>query len=189
MLHALLHAVAPPFRTMEIKESYTQARNAAGEKAAIIENSSHHGEQSLVFIYFNMSTPGLSWQSFKDALPNKLQRITRLHRTKSGNAVLVFRSSQPQHDYLRLASYEKTEVIVLMGGTTLWGDRLREHLLNLDLKLQELPVLHEADETLLLKFLTLMAQASGLHVAMKNNTTGTPAAESAPAETETEIHV
>jgi hypothetical protein len=172
---------------MIITDNYTQTRNAAGEKAAIIENLSHHGGQSLVYVYFNMSTPGLSWQSFKDALPNKLERRTRLHRTKSGNAVLVFRSSHPQHEYLRLASYEKTEVIVLIGGTTLWGDRLREYLVNQDLKLQELPVLDETDETHLLKFLTLMAQASGLHVAMKNDTTGTPATESTASEIHNQI--
>lgn len=103
-----------------------------------------------------------------------------LHKTKSGNAVLVFRSSHPHHEHQRLASLEETEVIALMGETTMWGNRLREHLLAMDLKLNELPVLHQTDETDLYRVLTLMAEVTDLRVNMNIPPNGTPTAELRP---------
>lgn len=161
--------------------------HADGSKAAFPESASHPGGPSLVFIYIDMTAPGLSWQNISAVVPDSLERATCLHQAKSGNAILAFRSARAHRGYQRLASYGQNEVMVMMDETTLWGNQLSEHLIHLGFKLHELPVLSKDHESQLLKFLTILAKGSGLHVALQNDATDTPTAES--AQIETEIHV
>lgn len=165
---------------MFISKQITETRNPAGENPSFAANPPLQGGSSLTFIYFNMSALGLPWQSLENLLPDNFGNCMCLHKTKSGNAVLVFRSSHPHHEHQRLASLEETEVIALMGETTMWGNRLREHLLAMDLKLNELPVLHQTDETDLYRVLTLMAEVTDLRVNMNIPPNGTPTAELRP---------
>jgi hypothetical protein len=178
-----------PFAIMEITETHTQTRNAAGEKAAANVTPSSEGEINTVFIYIDLSAPGLSWDYLNSSVPDYLKSETYVHRTQSGNAVLAFRSAQPAHDHLRLASHGRTEVIALMNDSTLWGSRMRERLVGLGFNPQELPALKESDEAFLIKLMTAMARAVGLHVAMKNDTLGVPATKSAKAEAQTKTHI
>jgi len=176
-------------KIMDLTYHNRQARNAAGEKAAISENPSQQGGLSLAFIYFDMNKLGLSLQNLRDCLSDWLERYGRLHlTTQSGNAVLVFRAPQPYHEYQRLASHGQTEAIVLMGGATIWGDHLYKNLLQLDSQLQELPVVPETEEKSLLKLVNLIAQGVGLQVAMKSKIIGEQTAKSAQAETQTKTH-
>jgi hypothetical protein len=169
---------APSMQAPKKTHAYHTPENAA---------ASPPGGSTLVFIYVDMTSPGLTWKNLNLALPDYLASAACLHQTKSGNAILAFQSSHARRGYQRLASYGQTEVMVMMDDTTLWGDRLSEHLTSSGLKFYELPVMSRDHEKQLLKFLTLMAQASGLHVAMKNDTPGTPATESTASEIQTQI--
>jgi hypothetical protein len=154
-------------------EQHTHHPYASGERAAFTKSASHRGGPSLVFIYVNMNAPGLTWQNLNAVIPKCLQSATCLHQTRSGNAILAFRSAHAQRDYQRLASQGQTEVMVLMNETTLWGGQLLERLISSGLKLHELPVLSNDHEKLLLKFVTILAKGFGLHVTMQNDATGT----------------
>lgn len=130
------------------------------------------GGPSLAFIYVNMAAPGLSWRLINEVLADYLTGKACLHQTRSGNALLAFRSTLPRRGYQRLASYGQTEVMVMMDETTLWGDQLSERLISSGLKLYELPVLSKDHESQLLGFLTMLAKGSGLYVPQQDDATG-----------------
>lgn len=159
-----------------MKSTKPKTRDAAGEITAITESAAHPAGQSLVFIYVNTTIPGLSWQIINDTLAEYLTGKACLHQAKSGNAILAFRSAHAQRHYQRLASKGQIEMMVLMHETTLWGNQLSEHLISSGLKLHELPVLSNEQERQLLKFLTILAKGSELHVTLQNDATDTASA-------------
>ena len=134
-------------------------------------DASPPGGSTLVFIYVDTTSPGLTWENLNLALPDYLASAACLHQTKSGNAILVFQSSHARRGYQSLASYGQTEVMVMMDDTTLWGDRLSESLISSGLKFYELPVLSRDHERQLLRFLAMLAKSLGLHVALQNDAT------------------
>lgn len=60
----------------------------------------------------------------------------------------------------------------MMDETTLWGNQLSENLIYVGFRLHELPVLSKDHERQLLKFVTIFAKGSGLHVALENDAIG-----------------
>jgi hypothetical protein len=144
--------------------------------------ASPSGGEKLVFIYIDMSARGRACKNLKLDLPVYLESAVCIHQTKSRNVIVAFQSGNARRGYQRLASYGKSEVMVMMDDTTLWGKRLSEKLNARGLKLNELRVLSRDHEWQLLMFLAIIARGSGLRVDFQNDDDGALANESTSSD-------
>ena len=139
-----------------------QTRTAAGETAAEIETTPQQGGCNIVFIYIDLSPPGLTWETLEAAIPGNLDHKVRIIRTPRAHGLIVFRSSLQKEGYERLASLDGIEVMVRFTATTLWGHRLLKHSLIRASQPQDLPVLLHEEELFLELSLRRMARAANL---------------------------